>query len=1283
MGYYFFVSALISAMFIRTVTTRLVFVDGENITLTSLCNSGEVTSGNVTIHLNTSVMHNLTVDCVVNNSSYVTLSGPPHNSGSAIINCEHNGSLSFINSCNINLFDITITNCGTANITSRDENDFQLPNALKNQVIAVLFMNCVNVRIANVTMTDNLGINLVGINVLGNSLLDNVTIENVVPLGPKDSNQTSSAALFEFLEMNCSTLLCNNLINCSNMLNITNSCFINNSNTLPEVVLNYFNSYYYYVSFEKVINISIPLVAPGLTVGFLQNDMYSVRVLVNGTKFIRNRGRFGGGLFVAFANPVKNHSMTIDNCTFQENSVNKKYIQSSYGAGIIATSLFYGHAKSHNSNHLYSKPQSKGLDLLVISNSNFTDNSAVIGTCIYLYLFVSNPHVVNIALDNVIFNSNRGDVATAMYVEDHLSYEEQSTIHVTMTNIAAKNNKPVDATGQYSKPLSNINGMFVFFNVHNITMSGSSNCFLNNTPGVMGLSRTDVSFDGVFHFINNTTPYSGGAIYLSSGSTMIIENNSFILFENNRADLRGGAVYSDSSEGFAELAAACPIQFNINKPNHIDVNFSNNMAVYGGDALYATQLYPCGWFPRYGSLSYNEEVSQVYDKNFNFSLSGCRVCNCSSSVSSNEVTALDNNLSGACFNVSDRQMTSAAHQVCFYNVSTKTCCTSHAISIHPGTKAKLCLMVVDSKKSPVRSVVHFISSVATTTTAPKKVNVSVCCTEVEVAFYGVPGKPVNVTLRPSIPLYTEGVNLTVNFNNCSVGFTQEKSSESCVCDKVLKEDRFCNDNYLVIPQGAWIGKIGQSLYFKLYCDLAYCKYFNRDVRFNSNTSVCRTKRDGVLCGKCIEDYSVVFGSQDCYHCYNYALTSIIGYAIIGIIVVFLLSVLKLTVDKGIINGVIFFANIIYINHNLLFIADIKVLPGIFNMINLDTPTNICFYHGMTALAKYAISFIFPLYMWFLVLLVILLIKKFPSVSRVIQSPAQLLATLVYLSYSRLLLITSHILTPIEVSEIAPSKNETIIHYRWHHDPNVAYGDFRHLVLVAVALLLFFIVLLPFAVVLTFPNYCQRFRCIVRFKPIIDSYTAPYKDRWGFWLGLHLLVLIFYYFLLTVQSVYSNPKDLLLLVLLSVILLTAVQLYCKPYKKKWVNLLDTTFLLNILILGCIILWMVKDEGGLNTPTGYLKSVVYVFLGIAALEILGILLYHVMMVTSPGQLLIKRMYQLMCCKKSSDTFSEDGRQPARPLSYSEDQPLLEGAQEGPPRFRESLLDYDNLVTPRSQS
>ena len=1261
MIYNFIVSAILYLILAHAAASRVVVVDETNITLASLCNN---VSKNDVIQLNASTV-TLSIDCVFDKDN-ITLKGP------GVIKCSCNGSLYFINSSNISLIDVSIINCGAANVTLRRSIGLQLPNPLKKQVIAVLFICCANVAIADVTMTSNLGINLVGINVLGISILDNVTIQNIVQL-QGDSTLISSAAVFEFHDISgtCSSQLLSN----HSSLNITNSHFLNNNNTLPETVFSYFGTYT--VSFESTSDRSIPVLAPGLTVAFIKNnDTYSISVLVSNTIFSKNRGRFGGGLFVAFAIPVKNYSMKVDNCTFQGNTVDKKYIETSYGAAIIAMSVYYNHMHNKNSNSYWAH-HSPGLNFLVINNSNFTDNSAVIGTCIYLYLFM-NGQSVRVTLENLSFNNNKGDVATAVYAEDHLLYEYLSTVNVNMANIVAENNQRVNATDPALKPLSNVNGLFVFFNIHSVTLHGHSNSFTNNTPGVMGLSGTDIIFDGDFHFVNNSTPNDGGAVYLTAGSTMIIKDNSYIHFKNNSAGKMGGAIYSDSSEGLAVLAAVCPIQFNITE-NHTHVNFSNNIASHGGNAIFATQLYPCGWFPKFGFLPYNENVRNLYERRFNFS-----------STYSNEVYNHSNNcttipshdMTNCCFNLSDHDITSAAHSVCFCDhTSPNTCCSNHTVSVIPGKEARFNLMVVDSKNSPLYSDVHFISNHVCNTT---KIPVNPNCTEVKVSFCGQPNTTVNVTLRPSTPLYTEGVSLTIHFEDCPVGFQQVNNS--CLCDSSLKHQGFCDDNNgLKIPPGAWMDIIDQCLYFKSYCDVTYCMYSSYVIPFNNNTSVCRAKRDGILCGKCIEGYSVVFGSQDCHRCHNYSLVTLIMYAIVGMVVVFLLSFLKLTVDKGIINGVIFYANIVYINHNLLYISHIEALPGIFNLINLDVPTSVCFYQGMTALARCAIEFIFPIYLWLLVFMVILLIKKFPRVSQIIQSPSQLLATLIYLSYSKLLLVISCIVTPIKVSKIQSSEEEDSTVIRWYQDPNVAYLDPWHIVVLIVSLLLFFIFLLPFAVILTFPNYCLGFRCLIHFKPIIDSYTAPYKDKWAFWLGIHLLMLILFYIFSTIQQIYGDPKDLLLIVLLFVIPLAGVQLYCKPYKSKWVNLLDSLFLFNLIMGSCIILWTVKEEGGLNIHKDYFQLVVYFCLAVAVLEILLILLYHVMMVTSSGQLLMMRMYQLLCCKKDAvalDSFSEHSYSPAK-LSYSENQPLLDGAQDEPPRFRESFLEYDNLISPRSQS
>ena len=1275
MIYNFITSAILCLILVHAGTSRLVVVDEANITLVSLCNN---VSSNDVIQVNASTVI-LNVDCLFDNITNLTLMGP------SVINCLHNGSLYFTNSFNINLTKLIIKNCGTANTALRQAKHLQLPNPLKEQIISVLLICCVNVTMTDVTMTDNLAINLVGINVLGISVLENVTIQNVVPLQER-SNLISSAAVLEFRDIHTCNYSGQMLHHDNNSLHINNSYFLNNTNTLPGKVFNYFNSYT--MSFDSHSNRSIPVVVPGLTVGFIRNDTsYSISVLVRNTMFRNNHGRFGGGLFVAFAIPVKNYSMKIDNCTFQGNTVNKKYIETSYGAAVIAMSLYYKYIHNNKSSlALHSQRHIQKLNFLIINNSSFTDNSAVIGTCIYLYLFVGGQSVT-VTLENLSFSNNKGDVATAVYAEDHLLYENLSTVYVTMTNIRAEHNQLVHATNPELKPLSNVNGLFVFFNVQSVTLRGHLNDFTSNSPGVMGLSGTDIIFDGDFHFVNNSTPNDGGAVYLNAGSTMIIEDNSHIYFRSNVAGKMGGAVYSDSSTGLAVLAAICPLQFNITE-SKVCVNFSNNSASHGGNAIFATQLYPCGWFPKFGSLSYNENVRELYKKIFNFSSTVSETCGHSSDCSSIPSHDMSHSIIPrdpyidytGCFNLSDHDITSAAHSVCFCN-ATNICCTNHKVSVSPGKEATFHLMVVDSKKSPIYSGVRFLSNHVCNST---KIFVNPYCTEVTVSFCGSPNATVNVTLRPSIPLYTEGINLTVHFNDCSVGFHQE--DDSCLCDLVLKHKGFCDDsNGLIIPPGAWMDIIGKSLYFHSYCDVTYCKYSSSVIHFSNNISVCRGYRDGILCGKCMEGFSVVFGSQDCHRCHNYALVTLVGYALVGVLVVFLLSFLKLTVDKGIINGVVFYANIVYINHNLFYIAEIKALPGVFNLISLDAPTSICFYQGMTALAKYTVEFIFPVYLWLLVLLVVLLIKRFPRVSQVIQSPSQLLATLVYLSYSKLLLLISYTLMPIEVSKIQSSEDSTNI--RWYQDPNVTYLDPWHTVVVIVSLLLFFIFLLPFAVILTFPNYCLGFRCLIHFKPIIDSYTAPYKDKWAFWLGIHLLMLILFYIFLTIQQIHGSPKDLLLIILLFVIPLTGVQLYCKPYKSKWVNLLDTLFLCNLIMGGCVILWMVKDEGGLSVRKDYFQLVVYFSLAVAVLEILVIILYHVMMVTSSGQLLVMRMYQLLCCKKdvmALDTFSEHGYgHPPAKLSYSENQPLLDGIQDEPPRFRESFLEYDNLISSRSQS
>ncbi|XP_065919370.1 uncharacterized protein [Dysidea avara] len=1186
----------------------------------------------------------LTNTCIFDSIDNVVLSG--EGSNNTIINCTGEGSITFRNANKFTVSNLTITNCGTLGSNRSFTSNFPLPHALMKHKIALLLINCSNVTISNLHMTHNPGLNLVGINVFGNSTMDGVVIDNIV--SNTNENLTSSAALFEFR-------ISPNVLNDSFFLFFKNCYFHDNNNWLPDSTLFGLNNYIVPLRITKTVN--IPVVAAGLSIGFLQNGTYSATVSISHTNFTNNHGRLGGGMFVAFANPINYCKLTIDNCLFEGNVIDKEYIQASNGAGLLAASFFY--ERTHHHNH-----SDQHYNFLHISNTRFINNSAVVGTCIYLYLFVNGLHSA-VTLDNVTFDSNKGDVATAMYAEDHILYQKQSSIFFNLTNIRATNNTLVNATGEGSKPISTTNGLIVFFSIQNVKFYGDSNIFSYNTPGAIGLSNTDINFDGNFFFINNTAPTYGGAVYLTAGSTMVIASNSSLLFQYNVAGKQGGAICSQSKEGLAQLSATCPIQFKLLSNYSLNVTFLNNSAPQGGNSIFASHFYPCGWFPQFGVRTGNDiDVLKLYRKVFTFHP-----------------------------NYTKQEIVSTANTVCFCDDSSSVYCHGTNLTVQPGVKMTLKFTVVDSKMASVHSSIHLISPDSNSTVNPDRLSINVGCTEVNVTFYGTVKQTANFTVRPTVPVYTKGVGLMVNFTDCPIGLVQKKGSNTCSCNKHLAKKRFCSNstNTLIIPQGGWMNIFNKnrSLYFSPFCDIAYCLNRQNVSFIEGKDNRCKRHRHGILCGQCKANFSAVLGSNDCLHCHNYSLVTIIGYLVVGIFLVISLSLLKFTVDKGTINGVIFYANIIYINRNLFYAEEIYGPPQIINMLNLDPPVGTCLYKGMTTLVKNVLEFLFPLYLWLLTGALVLLIKKFPSVSRVFHSPSQLLATLVYLSYSKLLQAISFIVTPVTVSVIRSGNNDVTTYAGWYYDANIRYDNFLHLILVIVSLLIFLILFLPFTIILTFPNYFLGYRYVVHFKPIIDSYTAPYKDRWGFWLGVHLLLLILFYIFSMIPEI--DRRELMLIILLFLVILTAVQLYFQPYKSKWINFLDTLFLINLQMSACVLLLIVKKENGFTLPYAYFSVTVYFFLTVAVLEMIVIVSYHIILVTCMEKFLIminKMYWRLRLCCGMQDTMLPDSINEDSYhrdiIRYSDSRtPLLVNLPEAPPRFRESFLDYDNLITPRSQS
>ena len=110
-----------------------------------------------------------------------------------------------------------------------------------------------------------------------------------------------------------------------------------------------------------------------------------------------------------------------------------------------------------------------------------------------------------------------------------------------------------------------------------------------------------------------------------------------------------------------------------------------------------------------------------------------------------------------------------------------------------------------------------------------------------------------------------------------------------------------------------MNNINWDIYIELaqYYPFDYCRSDEKFVNLqNGSNAQCAFNRVGRLCDGCKENYSLSIGSSHCIHCpNNNHLTLLIYFAAAGFLLVAIIGVLNLTVTQGMINGLIFYANI--------------------------------------------------------------------------------------------------------------------------------------------------------------------------------------------------------------------------------------------------------------------------------------------------------------------------------------------------------------------------------------
>ena len=123
-------------------------------------------------------------------------------------------------------------------------------------------------------------------------------------------------------------------------------------------------------------------------------------------------------------------------------------------------------------------------------------------------------------------------------------------------------------------------------------------------------------------------------------------------------------------------------------------------------------------------------------------------------------------------------------------------------------------------------------------------------------------------------------------------------------------------------------------------------------------------RSGLLCGCCKKGYSLVLGTFRCKKCTNKHLVLVIPLAVMGVALVFLLLVCKLTVATGTLSGLVFYANIVGANRIIFLPVESTVTFSVFlALLNLDFGIETCFYNGMDTYGKTWLQFVIPVYIF--------------------------------------------------------------------------------------------------------------------------------------------------------------------------------------------------------------------------------------------------------------------------------------------------------------------------------
>ena len=723
-------------------------------------------------------------------------------------------------------------------------------------------------------------------------------------------------------------------------------------------------------------------------------------------------------------------------------------------------------------------------------------------------------------------------------------------------------------------------------------------------------SKIIISTEQRLSFVENEG-YNGGALTLDGGSIIYLEANSIIKFVRNHAYNCGGGIYcvddyhedyTDLSKCFygilgtdvwAEYATMTLIDiFDYMKMVHFTIEFYNNTAGFAGTAVYGGWIDLCKFHFNYqmilNLLSSPISLASVVDNLFHFH------------QPTQQLSLISSNPTRVC--------------LCT-NMSIPDCSiTEYTITAYPGETLTIPAVAVGQRFGTVPSTVQssFVSGSSSRLPELQYTQlVNVNCTDLVYTIHSSPNSTEAMELkvakhnilrnmaidealghlivnRTYTSLQFSEFNVHIEVKQCPLGFVFNTSSQTCICHPKLQQHGInCSiDTQTVYRRSplwltaTFLNETYTQVLVHNHCPFDYCKNGNIPLNMEYPDEQCALSRSGVLCGSCQQNLSHVLGTSNCKECSSHFLLLIPVFIVAGIALVAFLMLLNFTVSVGTINGLIFYANIVRANQAIFFPygTNNTFLSIFIAWLNLDLGIETCFYSDLNAYAKTWLQFLFPLYIWIIVVLIIVSSHYSTTAAKLSgRNAVQVLATLFLLSYAKLLRITTTAFS-FTLLEYPDGSVKKI----WLYDGNVDYLKGKHIALFVAALLLLLFISLPYTVALLFIQclqYRSRYRILSwvrRLKPLFDAHTGPYKDKHRYWPGLLLVVRVALFLVFSV-NVFGDPAVNLLTITVTTFCMNYFSInFGGIYRNSILNSIEYSFFLNLGILSSATLFTLLTD-----------------------------------------------------------------------------------------------------------